>query len=188
MSETSTYLGVFTGHQIDTTVLRKQLFELTCIFESNQSMALKCSPNVITAYRHMMDEFQWNAITGLLISVSITGRMVDDNNTAMSKSRHYEFEDTKNALKATTALFQSPVGVLIPNTAKPKETTLSLREALNKILHANLMNPDESWPDEIFAYRHLNPFLHVYGLKNRNQWKAIIDVEKFIIKLYTAVS
>lgn len=64
---------------------------------------------------------------------------------------------------------------------KDQEKALTLREACNKIIHANQINFDKKFrsePTEEGAY--YLPVAHLYGKKFNKSWKATIDLREFV--------
>lgn len=71
-------------------------------------------------------------------------------------------------------------GTLEPMNSKKNATlVLNFCEACNKILHCLSINFDyiSENPKRGMA---LNPFVHLYGSKGEQEWKATIDINRFV--------
>ncbi|WP_175834988.1 hypothetical protein [Burkholderia anthina] len=100
-------------------------------------------------------------ISRILLSLAVTARAVDD------------------AHNQVLELVAGMCGTLIRDTDRPDETIpLELREACNKIIHADRWNFDVESNNRMRSY--LTPTMYLYG---RNQggrnWKATLDVVEF---------
>ena len=87
--------------------------------------------------------------------------------------------------KGSSIDFRSDCGKLYPDWAaeKNKVEVLKLREACNKIIHAVDIRFDEvvpeapTNPDGEGAY--LQPYLYLYGSKDRRDWRAVLSIIDF---------
>jgi len=83
-------------------------------------------------------------------------------------------------------------GKLYPNwpRQKKKVEVLSLREACNKIIHAETMNEDLVVPDRArnpdYEGAYLRPRVYLYSGKGKQHWRAILSIVDFV-KWGTAV-
>lgn len=100
-------------------------------------------------------------IIRILLAVSITARVIDDRNNKVLD------------------LIAGDCGKLIETTDKgASEKGLSLREACNKIIHAQKIRFDISETAETKKY--LNPFIYLYGERHKgSEWKVELDVVAF---------
>ena len=72
------------------------------------------------------------------------------------------------------------VGILIKNIKKNnEETSLSFREACNKIIHCNAMNFEYS-NEKPSRGDSLKPIVHLYGELQNKEWKATLNINEFI--------
>lgn len=79
------------------------------------------------------------------------------------------------------------VGVLVPDLARPANfVSLTLRESLNKILHAQTINLDRSEGPSIY-HGHLNPRVFLYGDKSGALWKATLEIYSWAEKVHSIV-
>ena len=171
------YGSAESGHVFSSNALRLDLYRLQCIFEASQPMALKCIDSLGCPTRVMLDDHEEEEITRLMISTSIFGRMLDDRFTLIKSRGRFEHNEK------WFEWLQAPVGELLPDLPNEIEEPLNLREAFNKVLHANKMNFDV----EVGATpsnRYLRPYLYLYGTKGRKGWRATINVYQFVEKLY----
>jgi hypothetical protein len=98
-----------------------------------------------------------------LISIAIKLRMIDDLMKAHNKKNHISNNDD--------------VGFLKSKNGKKKEI-LSIREACNKIIHAQSLQFVYGKTKDKMSY--LKPRIHFTGEKNEKDWKATIDILKFV--------
>jgi hypothetical protein len=57
---------------------------------------------------------------------------------------------------------------------------LTFREACNKIIHSEHINFDMHDPKSLREYAYILPIVYLYGVKGRDEWRAKIDVVKFV--------
>ena len=143
----------------------RELYRLLTIFAASPALAgLQQSDEGGCVYSWSIRSFEYPEIGRILVSLAAMLRTdwdADPGRVDGNLSLMHPNKDT---------------GVLIPSLEKPSETArLSLRESLNKILHAYTMNLDRSQGPSIYD-GHLNPRVHLYGEKAGTRWKATLEI------------
>jgi hypothetical protein len=104
-------------------------------------------------------------VSRLLVSISAIARNSIDADRGA---------DGAQSLEADT-----PVGILVPNTDYPdRQEGLEFRNACNKILHADQINPgvEDSSRGLMSA---LEPRVYLYGEYRGSKWRASVDIYDF---------
>lgn len=147
------------------------LYQLACIFYGSQGFGA------------FGDKYEWNndlrrrfqeaEINRLLISIAASVRRRNEDVFALP-------DEEKTYRGIGQGQTPDSVGVLIKNIAESdKEYKLTLRDACNKIIHANKLNFD--YNEEVpRAGGVLNPVVHCYGVLSGKKWKATLNVPLFI--------
>lgn len=86
----------------------------------------------------------------------------------------------------TFGLAGTSCGKLQKDTLCPEEKDLALREACNKIIHAEKLRVDLEEGESGQSY--LNPYIYIYGRQRGTEWKATIDVIVFAKEYVSCVS
>lgn len=150
------------GYRPNTEVAALELHRLLAIFLSSRPFAQlrKGNGERWEAIAHLQ-QFEDDEITRILLSAAITARVVDDREGGVFQ------------------LLAGPCGTLIETIdGKNKESPLELREACNKIIHAQKVRFDIEDTEEGQTY--LNPTIYLYGKRASGAgWKATLDVIKF---------
>lgn len=149
------------GYPVETSYLDLEIYRLVAIFGAAPTLAQR-------------DRFDWSWL-----------------------KRYYEFPEACRILVSLAALLRnqmdsspatteealskhgSSVGVLTPSVRTPtKACPLAFREACNKILHADFINPDvtDAADPENAA---LNPIVHLYGTLGKADWRASLNIFEF---------
>jgi hypothetical protein len=142
--------------------IARELYRLLTIFASSASLVGRRQHDHCV-YGWSIASFEYAEIGRLLVSLAAMLRN-DWDATPLRIA-----ENLKSAGKT------GPVGTLIPNLAKPAAIDLTLRESLNKILHAHAINLERSEGPRVTS-GHLLPTVHLYGQKGQHEWKASLDV------------
>lgn len=162
------------GHLPDAASMLVELHRLLAIFLASQQFA-----DLVEAGVHHQEELhdpvlrlqavEDSEIPRILLSAAITGRVLDDANRRV-------LNDVAGAC-----------GTLIQDLRAPENSEeLSLREAFNKIIHATKLHVDLEQNARGRSY--LQPFLYLYGRRNRDEWKATLNVVEFAKQYSTYVS
>jgi hypothetical protein len=157
------------GHIPNTDTAMLELYRLLTIFLASKSIA-----ELRTGHGESFDAISHveslgdDEITRILLAVAITARVIDDRDGRILD------------------LVAGPCGKLV-TFADDEEifTQLSLREACNKIIHAQKVHFDVSKTKDDQPY--LNPSIYLYGTLHKKKWKAILDVVAFIKEYCTCV-
>lgn len=106
--------------------------------------------------------FESDEITRILLTVSITVRVVDERESKIM------------------GLLADDCGHLVPDTNKPAPpTSLSIREACNKIMHASKIEFGRATLPNGRSF--LQPWIYLFGtdFQKKNAWKANLNVVQF---------
>ena len=151
------------GHRPNIEIVFLDLYRLLSIFLSSKNFAMlrdEHGLDTITA----LQEPEFDEITRILISSAITARIIDDRNERFLSKEGSE------------------CGKLINNLNNPKEDVpLTLREACNKIIHAEKIRTDL---EEENHKKYFNPIMYFYGKYKGLEWKATLDVIQYATKYY----
>lgn len=150
------------GLSISSEFLDHQLYLLGCIvhasavFEQLDDKAL----------RDLRQQFQESEISRLLLTVAVAVRNVMDQNPTRASYWLDGEDDSVGKLKTMGG-------------KKEGDSILNFREACNKLVHCLSINFDYKArkPRRGMA---INPVVHLYGAKGTQEWKATIDINKFI--------
>ena len=158
------------GHFPKTETAILELYRLVAIFLASKNFAAlrKGDPGEGHDSIYKLQECEEEEVTRILLVLAITARVIDDR-----ESRVYELVGTN-------------CGMLQRDTSRSAEEELTLREACNKIIHANKVRVDMEEDDK--GQRYLNPYIYIYGQQGRAEWKATPDVIRFAKEYVTCVS
>jgi len=141
--------------------LAHQLYLLGCMVYASVAFDKLGSP--ICSLRQ---QFQEAEIGRILLTIAVAVRNAMDQNPSWAD---YWLQGVKDE-----------VG-LLKNLARPtdSETMLGFREACNKIVHCLSINFHyvAEKPKKGMA---LVPIVHLYGTKGNEEWKATVEIDKFI--------
>lgn len=144
-----------------------ELYRLLSIFYASKHFAELETSLHDDSVAHLLS-FQESEITRILTTAAITARIVDDRD-----NRYLNEHDID-------------CGELLPDLKYlNNKVPLSLREACNKIIHAKKNHYDV---EELRYGNYINPVIYYYGNYNRKEWKAILDVEKFVFNYVTYIT
>ncbi len=134
---------------------------LAIIFASKNFAELRTGNGETWEPIEHLQQYEDDEITRILLAVSITARVIDDRNDKILDL----------VARDCGRLFET-------NEQGTTETGLSLREACNKIIHAQKIRFDVSETETTQTY--LNPIIYLYGERRKGQeWKAVLDVISF---------
>src|SRR5262249_3798866 len=107
-------------------------------------------------------------VTRILVSSAVVLRMWLDQKHPQNHPR--TFNNSK-----------SNCGRLFANWPKKKSEVLTLREACNKIIHAEKVYPDiVGFPEEYDERYYQRPRVYLYGTKGRKSWRAELMIVRFV--------
>jgi hypothetical protein len=156
------------GHFPNTGNAVLELHRLLALFLSSKSFAaLRTNfPGEGFDPIYKIQEVEDDEITRLLLNLAITARVIDDR-------QDHVFERVG-----------SNCGQLEKYDGPNDVGALNLREACNKIIHANKVRFDI---EEKVEQPYLNPFIYLYGEQNGKKWKATIDIIAFVKEYFSLV-
>lgn len=67
---------------------------------------------------------------------------------------------------------------------------LSLKEAFNKLIHAEVINPDIetiNGDDALFSANYINPKIYIYGRRNSEVWRATLEIQDYVRLINSAL-
>jgi hypothetical protein len=156
------------GYQLDTRPYILELYRLLCMVMADERIARLGYP-IDSAISRLRDEHVYNEVKRTLISSAVALRI------CLDESHPQEFAHLK-----------TNCGKLYPNWSKQKKKfeDLSLREACNKVIHATEINEDLVIPNRArnpdYEGTYLRPYLYLYGVKGKQEWKAVLSVIEFV--------
>jgi hypothetical protein len=165
MAEFDTSRHATKGPHFDSMFAREKFFVLLSLFNASRRSADLCDDGNGCVFRGLIDDYEEELITRLLIETAAMTRMKDD----LFEQQHGFNAETHKDI----------VGKLFSPAKSKTAATLNLREACNKIIHAKLINFDVARRRTWHA-RHLNPKIYLYGERGKQQWKAEVDVIRFV--------
>jgi hypothetical protein len=165
MPEFDTSWHAVKGPIFDGAFAREKLFLLLSLFNASRPNADLCDDGDGCTFRGLIDEFEEELITRLLIETAAMIRMKDD------------LFEQQHGIKAATQ--KDIVGKLFLPAKNPVGGPLNLREACNKIIHAKLINFDMARRRDWHA-RYFNPKIYLYGERGKQEWKAEVDIIRFV--------
>ena len=126
-------------------------------FEASKPIAILSSENVDFYAKGLFYEFMKDEISRILLECAIVLRVLDDESEAEKEEKD-----------------PFVCGKIESNG---KITELPLREACNKIIHGIKINFDI---EEIRGCQYLLPKVFIYGSYRNTEWKASINIRKFV--------
>ncbi|WP_334161171.1 hypothetical protein [Phenylobacterium sp.] len=160
------------GHLFDTQPVRRDLWRLLLVFLADREYAR------VTEHEFFADgwaqpllglssDFADDEITRALLSSAIALRVIDDRDG-----------DVLDRCE--------PCGELRVNIDAEEVEPLSLREACNKIVHAERVHFDverlDGGPIEQIGISptFIQPFVYLYGTHRRIQWRCVLDIVGYV--------
>lgn len=149
------------GHNPNVGNIHLDLFRLLTIFLSQKEMANLRTGEWGDAFSELA-EFEWDEVTRILLNAAVTARIIDDRDGSyLSK-------------------YPSVCGEFIPDLNDSNSTEeLNLREACNKIIHAKEVHSDIEGDGQVPG-NYMNPLIYFYGTQGIKEWKATLDIIKFV--------
>lgn len=156
------------GHTPNPDTALLELHRLLAIFLSSKSFAeLRTGIGEQWESIEALQACEEYEITRILLAVAITFRIID------------------NRMRGRTLPPSQTCGTLVKNLHYPTKTTpLTVREACNKILHAQVIKGDVGFTDSGQVYS--NPIMYLYGPPEETQWKASVNIIDFA-KAYVSI-
>jgi hypothetical protein len=161
------------GHRFDTGPLLLDLYRLLTMMFGGKQLAEMEEGSI--AIQTLRGQYVFSETIRILTSTSIALRIL--------------FGQHEELLGEVS---KRPCGRLFSDWPKREpEEDLTVREACNKIIHANkvhynMVDPDPGYnPDQIGVY--LRPYLHLYGTKSGHDWKADLSIIDFARQVAAAL-
>ena len=146
----------------DSMKIDEECYLLLCCFLSSNKLHKICSSTKNMHFKRLTF-IEGRKIKEYLISIAIKLRMIDDLMKSHNKENHIPIKDD--------------VGFVKTKNGKKKEI-LSIREACNKIIHAKSLEFGYGKTKDKISY--LKPRIQFIGDRNKKNWKATIDILKFV--------
>jgi hypothetical protein len=146
--------------QFDPLSFALDLYRLLCMFLADKRV-VSVDPNPYSEPLELRSEFLRGEVLRILISSSVALRIAFDQDQ--------EFKSLK-----------TNCGKLYPKWPKGKQKaeSLTLREACNKIIHAEKIQYDFHEPAAVDPY--LRPYVYLYGKKDGREWRAKLSIIGFV--------
>lgn len=156
------------GHFPNTGNTVVELHRLLAMFLASRPFAELCEkyPGKTFDPIYKIQEVEEDEITRILLTLAITARVVDDR-----EGRVFE-------------LVGSDCGTLQKDVSNPEIAELDIREACNKIIHAQTVRYGG---EELGVRRYLNGTIYLDGSMQGKCWRAQLDVIKFCREYVTMV-
>ncbi len=157
------------GHSLDPGPFTLDLYRLTCMVLADREVAKHTLKS--DSFKTLQGTYLRSEVARILISCAIGLRIRSDQAWNLDLDTIERWSDC---------------GKLYPDWPAPENTfdVLKLREACNKIIHATDIRFDEvipdasTNPDQEGVY--LQPFLYLYGKKDRHDWRAVLSIIDFV--------
>jgi hypothetical protein len=160
MSEFDLKHPSYNGYPKEDVILYLDLYRLISVFGASNYLNKFRSQGEFSHYdmHSIFRKFEYSESSRLLVSIAAQLRNSIDNDV---------LEKTKNIAVGSIKY-------------KKSKKELTLRDACNKILHAEYINFDlKGNPDDIFGSC-LNSKIYLYGKKDKEEWRAEVLVDKFV--------
>lgn len=155
------------NHTVDLKQVRLDVYRLAGYLEASYPIALmrdRASDEHEFFVETLEREFFCDEVSRILLQSAIILRMLDDESEADLEER--------NPFHCGTLEHGE------------KEENLSLREACNKIIHTRQINFDSELVDAAKSgnanIRYYRPYVYLYGRKRKKEWKATIELHRFL--------
>jgi hypothetical protein len=181
------------GHNVDPTQIRLEAYRLAAMFLSAGPIAeisleaRRTGKGMVDSDTHWLEQlrsqFFWNEASRILTYIAIQARIWFQMKVGPLKGEQIRSDPIwkaacghleERATKEDVPLGEGPIG----GETKP----LTLKDAFDKIIHADVMNPDLEaiCVADLFAPKKINALLYLYGKHMGRAWRATIDVIEFV--------
>jgi|GEM_PF-6842136 len=156
------------GIPTDPVVIALDLYRLLAIFGASRDLCARRrdEDDEATVYGYSIRAFELQEVGRLLVSLAAICRNDWDSRT----------ESIQDALKDRGE--SEVVGEWVKDLSNPNATDLPVRESWHKILHCHTMNFERSEGPSILSGQ-LEPRVHLYGMHNKLNWKASVDIYRW---------
>lgn len=157
------------GYPRPNDLLGRELYRLLTVFAAGPSIATRRTDREGgCVYSFCQLNYEYEEIGRILLTIA-----------AMLRSDWDAAPDVMEA-RMSSHRPEPRVGTMVPNLKRARRRTpLRLRESLNKILHSHALNLDVRGGRRLGAGT-LRPFVHLYGMHRGVDWKATIDIFKWV--------
>ncbi len=180
-----------TGHSVDLLRLRLELYRLATAILATRPVAQLIYDELVDRFSH---ELHWahelgamfcrDEVSRILTATAIQGRifagMWDGAPPGAWSNTCREIEEGSKG--ASKPLGRGPLGGMV----KP----LGLREAFNKIIHCEIINPDIEPVDDLgfFSPQLINPTMYLYGRQTDGRpWRVTLNLLEYVRSLHMAL-
>lgn len=165
------------GHFFDSGPIRLDLWRLLTSFLAERAFSEASEHELDAPHRPLLglySDFADTETTRILLSSAVALRVADDRDGRVLDQ------------------IADPCGELQTDLARPEVIPLTLREACNKLLHAERINFDVERLDggdlvQLGYATFLNPTVYLYGTYRGTQWRAVLDILSYIRGASTAL-
>jgi hypothetical protein len=156
------------GHRLQSPIVRRDFYHLLTAFLASKHLIGLSDGQDHCPFWRVRDEFEESEIVRLLVTTAVGARIREEDLRAFEKARGLQLPKSP------------PVGTLVRNIARPtQEEPLHLREACNKIIHAELINFDRVNAKKP-TKSYLNPKVYLYSSRDRKSgWRAVLHVAEY---------
>ena len=188
------------GHNVDPMQMGLEAYRLTAMslsadpIEKISQEAQETGKGLVDSDTHWLealrDRFFWDEVLRILIYLAIQGRLYRDMKSPFDKSNRMRelpiWKETCGSLEETEKRSKSATGCRIVHDDRKN---LTLREAFNKIIHADAINPDVDADNfvKMLLAKKINPVVYLYGTQSGRAWRTTLDIIEFVRLLRRAL-
>jgi hypothetical protein len=167
-----------------------ELYRLTAMFLSAEPIekisieARQSGKGLVDSNTHWLEalrsRFFWDEVSRILIYLAIQGRLY------LNLKSPFDRSDRMRSLP----VWNESCGYLEEISLQPKATKpLVLSEAFNKIIHADVINPDVEAGScsEMLTAQKINSTVYLRGMHFEKSWRAALDIIEFVRLLRRAL-
>lgn len=148
------------GLGISSEFLNHQLYLLACMVHASAAFEQLGKHPI----KDLRQQFQETEIGRLLLTIAAAVRNAMDQNPSRAEYWLQGVDDNVGMLELLK---------------EGKKSALNFREACNKLIHCLSINFDYA-ADKPRRGMALDPFVHLYGFRGDREWKATIDINRFV--------
>jgi hypothetical protein len=174
---------------IDRGAVLLKAYQLLCLFFANKEIARRSAPGDDGApLRRLERRFFEGEASRLLIEVAVAVRVLDDQARRLPAGDERRLDHERRM----AAVRHHPYGMF-------DDLGLDLREACNKLIHSDVMEPHtrEGWEphefdlghrhgeeDRSVEWAHLNGYVRLSGTRSGKEWYVLLDLEVFVSAVF----
>jgi hypothetical protein len=164
MSERDSVWPPRKGYALKAERLSANAYRLLCCFFASEELGKLSTGRAFCPFTLLRDNHQEDEIVRLLIDLAVFVRMAH--------------EYTADSLLKVGP--EPSLGKLFEPQSQRTPAPLSLREACNKIIHAQTIRFDVRTSRRRGWHSHLAPRIYLHGEKSGTKWRAVLEVTKFV--------